>query len=460
DVVLMNPPFIAWPSLDNLQRDQMQQVLGSRLRGRGDFSMAFVSRAIEFLSAGGAIGVLFPSSLLTLQAAEAWRADLLERTDLRLLASLGDYGLFAHALVQVAAAVMLKPSNPAGRRGTTTALVTTNSAEATGDALRALRRSRRWELGSDEDEKWRLFKVATEKLQLRPTWRLTTPRTEAALSMLIDAGAARVSDLFRVRQGVLTGDNKAFILDNDAFEKLPTKEKLFFKPAVMNHSIQDGQLQLLYWVFYPYDIKGPHFRTEDELLAAVPVYAERFLSPRRKELIARKSLISAEREDWWGLSRRRTTWAFDTAPRLVSKYFGGPGGFAVDLKSQFLAVQGYVWFLKDVEAPNEKEEDEIGLPVDDLLCAYSGIMNSRPFRSVLELFSPHVAGGQFNLSPRYVNHIPMPNLAELARDERTGCLISRLVELGRKPRFTEVSWRNLVDRITNELYGGDFFNQV
>ena len=143
DVILMNPPFISWQSLDDLQRDQMRQVLGNRLRGRGDLSMAFVSRAVDLLAAGGAFGVLLPSSLLTLQAAENWRNDLLERTDLRLLASLGDYRLFAHAFVQVAAAVMTKPTGPGARYGKTTALVTTNSAEATGNALRNLRRSGR-----------------------------------------------------------------------------------------------------------------------------------------------------------------------------------------------------------------------------------------------------------------------------------------------------------------------------
>ncbi len=458
DVVLMNPPFIAWPSLDDAQRHQMRQVLGNRLQGRGDFSMAFVSHAIDILSTGGAMGVLLPSSLLTLQAAEAWRADLLERTDLRLLASLGDYGLFAHALVQVAAAVMLKPTSSVARRGTTTALVTTNSAEATGDALRTLRRFRRGAFDSGEDNAWRLFEVPTAKLQSRRTWRLTTPKTEAALSKLIDAGAARVSDLFQVHQGVLTGDNKAFVIDKDAFEALPKKEKSFFKPAVMNHSIQDGRLQRLYWVFFPYDIEGPRFKTEDELLAAVPAYAQSFLIPRREGLIARRSLIRADRKDWWGLSERRATWAFNSTSRLVSKYFGGSGGFAVDLKPDFLVVQGYVWFLKAGQ-PYDEEEETV-LPVADLVCAYTAIMNSRPFSRVLEIFSPHVAGGQFNLSPRYVGHIPIPDLVDLAREERKGRLISRLVELGREPRFAEDSWRDSVDRNTTELYGGDFLDRV
>ena len=97
---------------------------------------------------------------------------------------------------------------------------------------------------------------------------------------------------------------RAFVLDKDAFERLPKKEKLFFKPAVMNYSVQDGRLQRLYWVFFPYDVEGPRFKTEDELLAAVPVYAKSFLIPRREELIARRSLTRTDRKDWWGAFRK------------------------------------------------------------------------------------------------------------------------------------------------------------
>ena len=311
-----------------------------------------------------------------------------------------------------------------------------------------------------KDDAWRLFEISTKTFRTRPTWRLTTPKAEAALSRLIDAGAARISDLFDVRQGVLTGNNRVFILNKYDYETLPTSEKKYFKPAVMNQSIQDGQLQFQYWLFYPYDIEGPLFTIENDLLAAVPAYAKQFLIPRREELLSRRSLTGAGREDWWGLSRSRVAWAFDSSPRIVSKYFGGPGGFAIDLLPSFLVVQGYVWFLKNEQTADEMEEDEISLPVDDLLCAYMSIMNSRRFGKVLELFSPHVAGGQFNLSPRYVGHIPIPNLDDLARDERMGHLISKLVELGRKSLPTEVSRTDLADRITTELYGKDFFERI
>ena len=139
NVVLMNPPFVAWSALTTEQRQQMQDILGPRLRGRGDLSMAFVARALESLAPGGVLGTLLPGSLLTLQAAEAWRKYLLDQADLRFIASLGDYGLFTYAQVQVAAAVLVRPQSDCDRRESVTALVATNDSGATGDALRTLR---------------------------------------------------------------------------------------------------------------------------------------------------------------------------------------------------------------------------------------------------------------------------------------------------------------------------------
>ena len=193
----------------------------------------------------------------------------------------------------------------------------------------------------------------------------------------MEAGAARISDLFDVRQGVRTGDNRAFILGIYDYETLPKKEQVYFKPAVMNQSIQDGQLQSFYWVFYPYNIEGPRFTTEEEMLKAVPVYAERFLIPKRERLLGRTSLTRANRKDWWGLSERDRP----GLSMLLHVWFQNISVVQVvsqlNLTPSFLVVQGYVWFLKNDQPADEMEEDEILLPVDDLLCAYMSIMNSR-----------------------------------------------------------------------------------
>ena len=68
DFIVMNPPFISWAALGDKQRQQMREVLGGRLTGRGDYSMAFVVRALDALRPGGVLGTLLPGSLLTLLA--------------------------------------------------------------------------------------------------------------------------------------------------------------------------------------------------------------------------------------------------------------------------------------------------------------------------------------------------------------------------------------------------------
>lgn len=101
-----------------------------------------------------------------------------------------------------------------------------------------------------------------------------------------------------------------------------------------------------------------------------------------------------------------------------------------------------------------------GFLIQDVLAAYMAVMNSTPFARLLEIFSPQVAGGQFDLSARYVKPIPVPDLPALSLDERTGQLITDLAKLGNKPRFSDPDWRVTADRLTTKLFGGDIFNQV
>lgn len=460
DVILMNPPFIAWSALNPGQRDDMRTVLGEYLQGRGDFSMAFITMAIALLEPGGALGALMPSSLLTLQAAEAWRANLLERVHLRLLASLGDYGLFAHALVQVAAAVFAKPAAQMTSDGITLSLVSGNTSDSTGEALRFLRQAKTGEVSASRREAWEVFEVPTATLRQRPTWRVISPTLEAGLTRLMDSGAERIGALFDVRQGIRTGDNKVFLLTEEKYHGLPTKERKYFRPAVMNDSIQDGLIQDIYYVFYPSNQEGPLFATEDELMAAVPCYADRYLIPRAHSLKVRAGHVRAGRADWWGLSWGRESWAQSSEPRLISKYFGGPGGFVVDAAAKFAVVQGFAWFLKRKSASGIDEDLPGALTDTDILFAFAGLMNSGVFAQLLELFSPHVAGGQVDLSPRYVNAIPIPNLLELEKDARLGRLIKKLSSLARTPRLLDANWTAATDRISSELYGGDFLQRI
>lgn len=456
DVVLMNPPFIAWAAMDDNQRERVREVLSHRMGGRADYSMAFVTRALGCLNPGGALGTLLPASLLSLQAAANWREDIASNWNVRFLASLGDYGLFAHAMVQIAALVI-----GAGKGGAemATGLIAADDPSATGDALRGLRRATASPGPlSVTAEGWRVFSFRPEALAGRANWRFVPPKAEAVLKRIWDVGAKRLGEVFDVKQGVRTGRNPAFVLSADQYRSLPRKEHAYFRPAVMNESLEQGRLHNTHWVFYPHRPEGGVFASEEALLDAVPTYAKRFLLPQRDALSGRANITRAGRMDWWGLSEPRNTWALRGKPRLVSKYFGGAGGFAADQPGAFVVVQGFGWLPKWIKPPEvEESEDEAPAASNQdglLLSAYVALFNSALFSRLLELHSTYVAGGQYDLSPRYVDHIPVPLLTDLLADERLGTAVVSLAKLGEAPDPLNRSWASEVSQLTSALYGG------
>jgi adenine-specific DNA-methyltransferase len=155
DLIVMNPPFLAWPMMDKERRGIVSQILGSSAKHRPDLSMSFVTRALDAVNKGGVVASLVPLSVLALDSAKAWRDDLLSRARLAFLGSFGEYGLFVRALVQVAAIVLVSGS----KETTGVALTSANETTATGEALRALRRLAGPVIAGASGKGWRITSV-------------------------------------------------------------------------------------------------------------------------------------------------------------------------------------------------------------------------------------------------------------------------------------------------------------
>ena len=382
---------------------------------------------------------------------------LLDLADLRFLGSIGDFGLFSHALVQVAAAVFSKGHKP-GRE--LTALITENDPRATSAALRQLRR-----MGDDErpatiaEDAWSLFSVPVAALKERPTWRLPSPKGERIIRAISQAGLPSVGDLFEIAQGIQTGLNKALLLTADEYNMLPPKERRFFRKATMTDLIQGGRIVKPYWLFFPHDANGSIFPDESAVRQAVPRYFAGFLEPNRARLASRATIIQSGRTDWWGLMRPRA-WSLNPRPRILTKFFGAEGAFVGDYDAAFFAVMGHVWMLKprvganfSPESDNEETATE-QLSESDILAAFVALCNSSVFAKLLGQYAPHVAGGQLDLSARHIAPVPMPDLQLLALDPATGRAVRMLGSLGREVDLSSADWRISAAEATSYLYGG------
>ena len=449
DVIVMNPPFISFSSLDSQQREHMRRILGRVYKGRPDLSMAFITHALASLKKGGALGCLFPGSLLSLEGAADWRRSLIERGGLRFLASIGDFALFEYALVQVAAAVFA--NGPDDGRFIT--LWTSNDAGATGAALRQLRKERASGAVAEESKNWRLGRAARNRFATLPDWRLRAPRIEKLLEELEEALPTRVSDLFNVRQGIRTGANEIFILTRDALQVLPESEHRFFRDAITNTSIRDGVMELAEYVFYPYERGKLLFGSEAELAKALPTYFARYLEPN-KEKLSTRSTVAKRGKPWWSLAEAR---AFETGgkPRVVSKYFGGLGGFAVDQGSSAAVVQGQSWYphAELIEGSATAAENAPDFVSHGFVQAYGALFNTHLFTHLLDAFSAPVAGGQYDLSKRYVDPVNLPHLGRLFADSRRRAIVIELERLGADIRLHEPEWLARADQAAADAYG-------
>ena len=138
--------------------------------------MAFVTSALNAVRHGGVVASLLPSSVLVLNSGKDWRRELLTRARPAFLGSFGEYGLFVHALVQVAAVVLV--SSDEGNAGV--GLTSANEAVATGEALRALRRLAGPVLAGSSGKGWRITRIDRREFLQTDRWRILPTRVEAA----------------------------------------------------------------------------------------------------------------------------------------------------------------------------------------------------------------------------------------------------------------------------------------
>jgi hypothetical protein len=447
DLIMMNPPFLAWSMMDRAQREQVTTLLGADAKHRPDLSMCFVLRALEQLKEGGVVASLLPSSILALESAKGWRNRVLEMANLAFLGSFGEYGLFVHAIVQVAAIILAKGpvAEPA------IALRAEDESAATGEALRALRRLELPLVAGVSGSGWRITRLDPKDLVNATRWRILPENIEAALGRLNELGIGRVGDIFDVKQGLLTGLNDAFILSSPELEQLPARERVYFRPAIFRDAISGGEIREKYFVFFPYKKAGLVFASEQELVSAVPTFFDSHLSPRRDRLRSRSGVDEA-RSPWWALSRYYA-WSQRSEGRIVTKYFGRSGDVAVDTVGSYIPLQSYAWFLR---RGRKSESSRAALRTETALRAYAVLLNSQTFSALLNIYSDTVQGGQFNLSGRFVRPIPLPDLfiADMAP------LLGDLNVLWGDQFRLSSSWHDQVNRLSRRAWGGQLVDAL
>ena len=357
-------------------------------------AMAFVRLATDTLVPGGVVGAVLPASFLDGSSAEKLRDFLAANHSLELSARLGNQAVFTDVTVDPALIVVQRRKPAAVSEPTL--LVWADHAQGSSDlALRALRRHEKPSIAVCLEDHKNFSIYTVPAMEKADSWAPRPYQSAKVLSALSDG--PQLLTLFSVQQGTITGLNAAFLLNESEFNALPKAEQRYFRPAVVNESIKSGRLLPGAWVFYPHGDDLSPLNTEQEVESKLKQFFNTRLRPYKDALLRRARISHA---NWWRLSEYRS-WQVQRTPKIVSTYFGAAGSFALDQSGDCVVVQGYGWVPK---------RDRLS---EQHLLAIIATLNAPLTDTMLAGVSNNLSGGQWNLSKRFVERMPIVDVERL-----------------------------------------------
>lgn len=428
DLILMNPPFVSWEQMDRNSRDAVKEILGTNITGRPNQASAFFYKSIQSLNYDGRIGCVIPSSLLTLDAYQKLRNGALDLISINLIGKLGNF-VFEDALTDVSLIIGRKHK----RASVPYILWTRNEKGIAQNALRELRKLYYSGTFKVVEKDYSIYQSVIFPVT-RENWKPISFQENELYKIIerfvIEKKLVRIKDVFNVQQGIRTGNNKVFKLTEEEYNKLPENEKSYFRPAVDNESIKNGEILKKNYVWYPYNDSGILINTEIELEAYVPSFYESKLVEFKNSLVGR---ARKDTSNWWQLSEHRA-WLRRREPRLISTEFGKSDSFAFDKEGVFVVERGNAWLPK-------KEFKDV-----DYYYFYLSLFSSFFFDKLLSIYSKQLAGGKwYDLGKKYTKDIPIPNVH--FREVRDVLAYSQLVEIGKELSKDSLHLKTILDDI-------------
>jgi len=431
DLILMNPPFLSWELMEREDREIVFEILGKSGRKKPNLASAFVHKSTNHLKEDGVIGTVIPSSILLMDSYKKLRVNLEEQLSLLLAGKLGNY-VFEDALTDVSILIGKKPKS----NNIPLLLWSKNEKGIITDAFRDLRKVNYGNIPYVKENKPHNIYIPN-KYPDNENWKVISYKEQELKKhlekfVLLDK-LTTIKDIFNVKQGIRTGNNKVFKITKEYFDiQLPDNEKKYFRPSLDNESIYNGTITILNYAWYPYNTNGLIIKTEQELSNEVPFFYEQVLLPNKELLIkrARKDINS-----WWVLSEHRA-WLRKKTKKLVSTEFGKSGSFAFDEKGKFVVERGNGWMPKK-EFKNK-----------DYYFFYLSVFNSHFFEELLSIYSKQLAGGKwYDLGKKYTADIPIPEITEKLDNN---FVYEKLVGFGKQISNGEMFYFEIIDDYLKE----------
>jgi adenine-specific DNA-methyltransferase len=379
DIVIGNPPYVRMEEIKELKSALEEQYYC--FTGRADLYVYFYERSLDLLKVGGVLCFISSNKYLRSAYGERLRYFISMVSEVLDLIDFGDAPVFT-AIAYPTIIVTRKISETRDKSGL---------PEPPKDGgLRAERPARAnkvrvltWELGLPIDDfpsviEKKSFLIPQERLG-QQGWRLGNASATKLFEKLSSAGTSLGALLERgIYRGIVTGFNKAFIIDDEMRRQLIREDKKaeeIIKPFIRGRDIQRWQVNnRASWIIYT---------KRGTAIGRYPSI-ESYMRSFKSELEARVT-----KQEWFELQQAQSAYvSIFQRPKIVFPDIAADCQFGFDNSGAYPDCTVFV------------------ISTDDKWLV--GILNSAVIRYVFPQISPKIRGDFMRFKLAYISQLPIP----------------------------------------------------
>jgi len=433
DVVIANPPFVPYDSLDLEERNLLQQYLSDQSYGKADLYLAFIKIALQCLKPGGIGLFVLPAAFLYTKSALEIRRIIAKNTTIKCLVDLTEIAVFGD--VKAYPILLVFQKNADQRSGNVTqAAVVAKIQRRVGQALFDTLRGR-----SHESEDYSIFELP-QSFFASDEWMLASP-SEFFLQQKLKTFPL-LSSFLEARTGFAAG-SQHFIFERSL---IPKGEERIFAPYLSDREIKAYVLpkKTKEVVFYPFIDDIPV--TEEQLSQLFPRTLA-MLTKHKKALSDRTDVKKGDMP-WWKPTRPRSPNRM-LVPKIVTPHLVFTPKFSFDLTGEYAVARAPYLVLakKYIEDVTNIELQE------ELMLYFTAVLNSRICFWYLCSITPQYSKGYAMLEPKYLNGIPIPDPFKVPKRSYLNLisLVKERIALRDNPEAIFVQKR--IEELVTDLYG-------
>jgi adenine-specific DNA-methyltransferase len=371
NVYIGNPPYVGHKSIEREYREKISALYKSVYRDKGDLAYCFFDKAIKGIKSQGKVSFITSRYFLESLSGEGLRSTILKNCSINKIVDF--YGIRPFKAAGIDPVIIFLEENLESKEQIQ--IIKGKNMKTKEKGM-----SRTNKINSFHEIYFDSFMINKSHLGSEP-WIIIEEEKRTILEKVINASQGSLSDICESYQGIISGCDKAFIIDYKD-EQLFGIEKELLRPWIKSSHILKGEVRMTdEAIIYSNDIKDQE---------AYP-YAIKHIEEYKDKLTKRRECISGGRR-WYELQWGRKKEVFEDA-KIIFPYKANCNRFALDKGSYFSA---------DVYALKLKENCNFSY---DFLVK---LLNSKIYEFYFKSFAKKLGGDLYEYYPNNLMRLRLP----------------------------------------------------